>query len=1293
MDRGIAGSTATLTLGAPLLSLLLPAVAAAQTFTLRDYAGRTWAPDLVQYEIKAKPAELARLRLTDGDGKPVAIQFSPAARKDRTLLSFVTGLPADGTVSFTLTREAQAGAPAAPATGVSVTGDGDTLVLASGAVAVRVPAPGEKRFTTPVPAATLPAPILAFRGAGMDAWLGAGRVLSQRPVQGWRVQQTAAGPVFAEVVCQLDYAGGGYYRATVRVTDQVPMAHVTEEYDLGRMADAEGFWELDLTQGWAPDTVESARCWGNGGVDAGRSQPLGEFAAKEIMAGNNFHGDSVSFLGLISAAQAKAAPAAVTRVGVVPLRRGQWRRASATLPLERPAPGQLRVRFPMVRTPPLWMETSPFCVALHEDALPATYARRVWGLLLGAPPVALKGGNRGDAVVTPTYQARVTYGSIPLDRYKDFILEWPDDGRTRYPRAFIREAELPAIRTALEGNAWAAPLKSAYGLCGADPKTFQQNLVRARQQLRGLCALALYSPAPSHHGTCDAQTGIAQADDVLAAADTSPEVRRELRTLLALTAYLYTDPDTTGHGVGDHTGNPNMSMARQLWLTPLIAMLPDHPMFTAWRDYQTAFQSFKFADNMAPGGGWFEPGTYHQWAYARVCYSMFGMDTMKVQGLEQLFAYHDADLDYYLNLLTPVDSRYGARMVPGFGNSATHYAAEFLEGAGSVAAHNPALAERLLWGWTVNGRQRVHTPAVIKPWLTAREPALTSRQVPGFGVIFRAHQGPDETYLLLRSGYLWSHWTVDQGNVILYSKGAALLPAQPYTYFDSTLREHSQYNDIRFGHPANEFRFAWPDSNVLDCHFGRQVQYAWASAGYPAWFITPGVTPGFGEPPRLQAGLAQSEGEFWWNRQVAFLIGRTPRSPNYFVFHDTITGPGRLAQWFNLDVTGGPDVLAAAGNRLSVRTEWPVSLDLMFADERVLKPELTEEQQFLNLHASVYGPTWNAATAGQPVSPHWSRKDGKPVTRDPLQVPDQERRQLVRIPAAPGQDHLWIAVPRGAGEAAPTVARLAPAAVKVTHAEGTDYVLLAPEPAQFAGQDVVLAGQGAAVRVGAESVTLAVMGGAGRAGYRGHVLEGVGPFEETIPLDRLKPGVRTPRGPGAASLPCRPGLRGHQVVADGVTRAAKGDFVEYVVNAPAGPVTFAADGVQIHARRALLQVRPGATRIVCGDATFAQIAAGTRGVRGLGPFDLTLSDTAITGHVDGRQRTLVASTPRNLVKPMYHLDGVRWYAAYPDDPAPYRGCSDCQFSLAFAFGDGPHQIEVGAWTSPPMPPVPARREL
>ena len=124
-----------------------------------------------------------------------------------------------------------------------------------------------------------------------------------------------------------------------------------------------------------------------------------------------------------------------------------------------------------------------------------------------------------------------------------------------------------------------------------------------------------------------------------------------------------------------------------------------------------------------------------------------------------------------------------------------------------------------------------------------------------------------------------------------------------------------------------------------------------------------------------------------------------------------------------------------------------------------------------------------------------------------MATPDLEHRVLVRLSAEPGADRWWIAYPRGKGEGEAAVERLSPTVVKISHAEGTDYVLLAARHDRFAGQDVVLEGQAAAVRVSPRGVTLALMGGAGAAGYRGHVMTGVGPLERTLAAGELQTGV------------------------------------------------------------------------------------------------------------------------------------------------------------------------------------------
>jgi hypothetical protein len=1289
----------------------------AQTVTITDYTGRGFAPDLVNYATTVNAREFSKLRLVDNAGQPVPCQLAMPTGKGHATLSFVTDLPANGTVTFTLTRDGKG--PVA-AGSVQARTEGETLVLANAMMAVRLPAPVVKKFKTPVAASSLPAPILAFRSGADGAWWGAGKVLSDRKVTAWRVKVLQRGTVYADAAYELDYAGGGYYRAVVRVVDRVPMVTVTEEYDLGRMPASTqidsinpahnwqsgpggrvvepDLWELNLTQGWEPDTVEKATAWGNGGGgDLGSTGPLADFTASILMNAGAYGVNRISVFGLFRAADAKAGKA-YPGVGVTPLHNGVWRRAM-DLEVARPSAHAVTLRLPMTRTPPRWVETSPFCVAPHDPAKPYTYARRQWGLLLGPLPVPIP-ARYGDATACRTYQARLTYGTVGLDRYKDYLLDWPSDAaqdKPVSPRVFVQGKRLEKYRAALTPeHPLTMPMTSkSFAISGNPALTNVAAVTHLQRSLQSLILSALGFAAQSHHAACDTGTIMARTEDMLAGV--SAEQRQAIRTRLALLAYLFTEPDITGQGSGSHTGNPNMSLARQGWISTAIALLPAHPMYAAWRDYMTAWTAFKFADNMAPGGGWFEPGTYQEWGYQRMIWSLLGLEAMQVKDLERVRAYHLANSDFYLNLLTPLDPRWGARMIPGFGNNATHYTSMWLDAAAAVESAQPEVAAELMWAWHANGTQLSDAmTGMARPWIQPKEPALGSRYFPGFGLVFRAHQGPEETYMLLRSGFLWSHWTVDQGNVALYSKGAVLLPPQPYTYFSSQLPEHSQYNDLRFGHPANEFRYAWPDSNILDYRFGQRAQYAWASAGYPAWFITPGITAGFGAGPKLQEGLMQREGEFWWNRQVAFLVGKSAKSPNYFVFHDTVKGEGKLAQWFNLDLLGRTANVQAQGNRLAVSTEWPVSLDIAFADGRTLAPQCTEEDQLLNVHSSIYGPTWAANTRGRAISPNWGRSDGKPAeqgtTPQTLKVPDLERHVLVRIPAEPGADHFWLAYPKAPGETAPSLERLAPNVVKVTHAEGTDYILLSPTHDRFAKGEVVLEGQGAVLRVAPDAVTFALLGGAGRVGYQGQFFTGTGGFERTIPLSALQPGVQAIADSPGETLPCSPTLKGHQAVTPAVQKATQGDVTEYLVSA-AAPISFREGDVKLEARQALVCRGPASVRFAVPEEVYAELTVGKLAVRGVGPFDLTLSATTVTGTVAGRMRTLVLSKPDGLVRPMYLMDGVRWYAGYPDDPAPYRGRSEAQFSLAFGVTEGKHTIEVREWASPEMPPVPGQRQM
>ena len=571
--------------------------------TITDYTGRGFAPDLVQYTIAPPANDPARLRVLAAEGKSIPVQVSAAAKDGSRTLSFVAEVAPNATAAYTVRDD---GAGAVPA-GVQARAGQGGLELSNGLLAVRMPAEQQKTYQTPVAAGTLPAPILAFR-SGASGWLGAGKLRTSRPVKAWSVKLLEQGPVFADVRYEIHWAEGGYYRAIIRVVDQVPVAIVTEEYDLGKMAGGD-CWEMNLTQGWNPDTAETAKTWGNGGVAGSKVMPLPDVRLNPIQP-SGAYGDMMSQLGLFNDAQARANPDAYPMVGVVPMHQGKWRRI-ATLPLESPDGNKtIALRLPMTRGLEEWTETSPFCIISNEDALPATYARRVWGLVLGRPSLEVKAIFNNTAV-GPCYQARLLYGMIGLDRYKDYITDWPQ-GDVAYPRSIIKQDELPKYRAAWQDDPASSLLKGIYAASDTEA-TAKANLASAQRELNRYIAHLTSCPTPSHHVTYYGATIVAHAESALAWPGLSAQQRADLRARLAVLAYLMFEGDTMGHANGAHTGNPNMSLARQCWSPTLVALLPDHPMYEQWRNFSAEYNEYKFGTNMAPGGGWFEFGGYHMW--------------------------------------------------------------------------------------------------------------------------------------------------------------------------------------------------------------------------------------------------------------------------------------------------------------------------------------------------------------------------------------------------------------------------------------------------------------------------------------------------------------------------------------------------------------------------------------------------------------------------------------------------------------------------------------------------------
>ena len=156
-------------------------------------------------------------------------------------------------------------------------------------------------------------------------------------------------------------------------------------------------------------------------------------------------------------------------------------------------------------------------------------------------------------------------------------------------------------------------------------------------------------------------------------------------------------------------------------------------------------------------------------------------------------------------------------------------------------------------------------------------------------------------------------------------------------------------------------------------------------------------------------------------------------------------------------------------------------------------------------------------------------------------------------------------------------------------------------------------------------------------------------------------------------------------------RKGAGTEIEYLIETDqAAPVTVTDGNVLIEARKAAIHIAPQAIRLVALDRTYCRLAVGNVAVRGVGPFDLTFTKDKITGTIEGATRSLACTWPEGITRPMYHMDGVRWYAAFADDHSISKGTTTPQLALAFGVTEGKHQVEITEWKYPDLPPAPAQ---
>jgi hypothetical protein len=1102
-------------------------------FECREKLDRDWPRSLVTYqrEFPQAAARLDDVRLVDAAGKEQPCQlWRVAQHPDGSIasarISFFAQLGKAGQFQY----ELRPGTPAVSSGAPTARREGDYLILDNGVVALRMPKPGKVGFEAPRSMSReatgtqqngLPGPIQGVRLVD-GRWVGGSEFVAVLPEQapkatGYTCRISEQGPLFIEAVIRYDFAGGGWYQFSVRLLAGDPAVRLDEQFDLGEPG---SMWDYQMVvtlgggetgAGWTPDSVywisPQNRLKGNHPALENRLRELGfaketSFGSMVIPFGTSPKrllevavrypwNPNAHFFGLVDAADLTAEKRASEKVpflGVVPMHGGNWRGSTD------PSDGavyagagggvQLCWRLRASPHPRTMLHTGEY-----DPGLPLTFCRRQWALVGGSfqSPEQL-------------WAFRGYDGTVSLDDYKDWILDWPEDSKTTYPRLLFAKADIQQHKTrpGESADAGQAPRYLYLEETGARREELWKRLT-SDNEWSGPYGHARYilrdgdeprMPWMSSYRQTQMTGWAVEVDELLSSDQLTAGQRARMRAYVAAVAYALSEPDINPRGSLTHLGTPNMPINRFCGLAWAAALIPDHPMSKTWLDVAAKYVRYKLAMNTAPNGTWGELVTYYAASAPHL------MQTASVLARTGRFDSSTARLaawpaQFTLQLLTPRDPRFGARIVPGWGHEGLDQCIQFLPAANAVRDVDRELSASLGWAWLNSGRAlNGHHDAGFSPRLAllpglVSEPgagqvpaALRSAWLPGFGAVLRSHPGSaNETYLALRQGYCVSHSDANQGDFVLYGRGAPLVslalgayPLHQHPPFTELYDKFGWHSRVRFMDQTNTG--GWPGAGAvggIPAHcFSDSVDYARARGDYT--------------PQR-------------WYRQTAMLKGKTSDGPTYLVLRDSFQptdGDGSKLErkWWYLRTLGRKEQVVTNPSELIYSSPWGPQLVA-----RVLQPSSVR---------------WETRDASREVPLYFVnarawRKAGSPIIggeNDNITV-DDSLAITAAGPIAAGQDIMVALCPVAKGEAVPELESLAPGAVKAETRESTDYVFLGAQPMEFQNSEVDFKGIAGAVRVFPDEIHLAILEGPGTVSYKGTTLRAEVPAVRIIPIAEL----------------------------------------------------------------------------------------------------------------------------------------------------------------------------------------------
>jgi hypothetical protein len=713
----------------------------------------------------------------------------------------------------------------------------------------------------------------------------------------------------------------------------------------------------------------------------------------------------------------------------------------------------------------------------------------------------------------------VKYAQKPLDKIKDWILEWPETAK--HPLLFCEPGDLAAMQR--RAKAWQGPFPSLhaavfqYLLTGGEKEAANAfETIRGLRNLRDLTLKGYGEPSQHQGWGWTMNAGGPDMDMVLSSPALSPEQRREARAVMAYLQYCAWDPDHfPGREQGFAWGSANqgsiMMTARSLW----GKLLMDHPMAKRWAEDGANFLIWDLERFLHPESGVSQDCIAY--AGAAICPNLAGLLALQdMVDISPILPRLRALASWRLTTMPPPDVRFGQRTLVTLGDSPYH--GDNIAGVlGMVLMKSePELAAQCLWAFRQSGRPGagfLAAPYVIDDSLPDAPPNLSSKSFPGSCAILRTGTGRDnETYLCYYHGsFNWGHHHNDQGTLVFYAKGAPLMMDFGSQYVPRIDRS-CFHNTLSFNHHETEKPSHCPGRGHQDCFYTKRGCWL-AHEEEPYTCFEYSMNPWEGDASASLGDIKESaalphadyaRGEqrisrvvkvpyrydkpacdcsggeheyldvrpFVWSRQTVLVKDKDPMGPNYFLVHDDLTGNEKLEPAFNLwSLTKEVQI---QGNRAFLPGQWGVDMDVFIA-EPASPPTVIRE---LAHNAS--------AIAGQFQALH--------------KRPFEERQKLLRVLGQPGGGGFCVVVyPRKPNEPKPEFSALPNIpGVKVTLPGQTHWVIASRKEVTFQEKPFTFSGTVAVIKQFGDGLSSVSLLSKGRFQSAKRSLQSPGPAYFTV---------------------------------------------------------------------------------------------------------------------------------------------------------------------------------------------------